>query len=253
MSDRLLTLKETADYLKVHYQTVRSYIAKNQLQAVKVGRNIRIKESDIERFLEKKSQEKDLHEIEIRFVTKNRKKLEETLVKLGAKVIYQGHVIDHWFVPTWVKNIEQKNNLYESGRGFGLRIRERDDGYTGRITTSLEIKNLVIPYKHDTCIEQDILVSNYEEARRLLSLMKFKEIVALNKDRIIYQIDGVKVIIDDIEGFKIGVEIEMITDKDRKVIIPKLVKTAEKLGLDIKKEITDKSVTFLYMQEFAKF
>ena len=77
--------------------------------------------------------------------------------------------------------------------------------------------------------------------------------VVLEKDRIIYELDGVRVVIDDIKGFKIGIELEVVTNKDRKIILPKLMKIAKKIGLDTKDEITERSVTFLYMEKFAKF
>ena len=45
MSDRLLTIKEAATYLKVHWQTVRGLLKAGKLPYTKIGRNIRIQES----------------------------------------------------------------------------------------------------------------------------------------------------------------------------------------------------------------
>jgi excisionase family DNA binding protein len=48
----LLTVKETADMLRVSQVTVRRYIASGKLAAVRVGRNIRIRRDDAERVIE---------------------------------------------------------------------------------------------------------------------------------------------------------------------------------------------------------
>lgn len=250
-SDNLLTIKEAAELLKVHWQTVRSYIKKGKLKAIKVGRNVRIRESEVEKMM---GEEKDERvEIEIRFIIENRKALEQKLLDEGASIIYHGHVIDHWFIPDSVKSMKQKEKLYDTCKGFGLRIREQDNGYTGKITSSLEVKRLVIPFKHDTCLEHEIDISNYEEGKRLLELMNFKEYITIDKDRVVYKLGDFKVVIDTIKNYKTGVEIEVITDRPRDEVIPKLREVAESLWLDTSKEMTSKSLTYLAMKELAKF
>ena len=44
----LLTVSETAEYLKVSTVTVRRYIKSKRLPAVRVGRNIRVRREDLE-------------------------------------------------------------------------------------------------------------------------------------------------------------------------------------------------------------
>jgi len=253
MSDKLLTIKEAADYLKVHWQTVRNYVQTGKIKAAKVGRRIRILESDLKVLLGVMENKKQELEVEIRFLTKNRQKIEGRLLKLGAKVVCQGHVIDHWYIPSDIKNIDEKNDFYESGRGYGLRVREQDNGYTGKIVATLEVKRLAYPYKHDTCIEQEMGIDSYEEADKLLRLINHKEMTTLDKDRLVYKLDDYKVVIDDIRGYKVGVEIELMTDENRENVLPRLRRIAGQIGLDTSKEITEKSVTFLYMQEYSKF
>ena len=50
--ERLLTVKQTAEYLQVNEQYVRDVIASGQLEAAKLGKAWRIKESDIMQFLD---------------------------------------------------------------------------------------------------------------------------------------------------------------------------------------------------------
>ena len=53
-STRLLTIEQTAEYLGVKPATIRSWILKREkIEVVKVGRLIRIKESSVQRFIEK--------------------------------------------------------------------------------------------------------------------------------------------------------------------------------------------------------
>lgn len=252
MSDTLLTIKEAADFLKVHWQTVRSHLASKKLKSFKIGKNIRIRESDLQKFVSHKKQGKT-YEVEIRFVSDKRAKIEEKLIKMGAKLIYHAHVIDHWFCPNHIKNSDQKNEEYESGRSFGLRIREQDNGYTGKITTSIESKRLLVPYQHEVCIEGEIAVENYEEAKKFLNLIDFKEFATVDKDRAIYEYKNIKVVFDNIKNFKSAVEIEVKTDRNRKRTLQLIRSFAEELGLDLKNEITDKSATYLYMQKYSKF
>jgi predicted adenylyl cyclase CyaB len=252
MSDKLMTVKETADFLKVHWQTVRNYINSGKIKAVKVGKNVRIRESELQSFIDDKPDEQKM-EVEIRFATKKRKTIEEKLLKMNAKIIYHGHIIDHWYAPNYIKNIREKDKFYEGGKGFGIRIREQDNGYTGKIITTLEVKKLAYPPNHEVCIEEEIEVESFERTHNFLSLIEEKEMTILDKERLIYKYKDYKIVIDDIKNFKTGVEIEKVTDKPHKEIIIEMKKLATALGLDLKKEITDKSVTYQYMMKFAHF
>lgn len=48
----LLTVRETSDLLKVKEATVRTWIRDDQLRAIKFGRDWRIREEDLEAFIE---------------------------------------------------------------------------------------------------------------------------------------------------------------------------------------------------------
>ena len=50
--DRLLTIKDVAQLLQVHEQTVRGYVRNGRLLCVRLGRRaIRISQSDLEEFI----------------------------------------------------------------------------------------------------------------------------------------------------------------------------------------------------------
>lgn len=52
--DKLLTLQEVSEYLKVHINTVRRLIAKKQLPGLKIGWQWRVREGDLETFIKKR-------------------------------------------------------------------------------------------------------------------------------------------------------------------------------------------------------
>lgn len=51
MPDTILTIAQTAEYLKVCDKTVRRLISKKELAASKVGKSWRIQKDDIEKYL----------------------------------------------------------------------------------------------------------------------------------------------------------------------------------------------------------
>jgi excisionase family DNA binding protein len=52
MSDRLLTAAEVADQLRVSTMTIYRLIRRGELPAVRVGRNYRVRASDLETYLD---------------------------------------------------------------------------------------------------------------------------------------------------------------------------------------------------------
>ena len=49
---RMLTLKQVAERLSLHLNTVRKYIDQGMLPVVQIGRILRVDEKDLERFIE---------------------------------------------------------------------------------------------------------------------------------------------------------------------------------------------------------
>jgi len=252
VNDSLLTIKEAAEYLKVHWQTVRTYIKKGKLKSLRVGRGIRIRSSVLEKFLEKKNLKERLLEIESRYqIDKSkRKEIEKRLIKLGAKVTYHSHIIDHYFIPSHIKTMKQKDKWYDSGKGNGLRIREQDNDYTGKMICSLEVKKLTKALDHNTTIEADISIDSYEETKALLKLMNLKEIITIDKERVVYSYKDFKISIDELKKVGIVIEIELKTNEEREKVLPRIQRVASKLG--VKGKELEKSMTYIAMKKFAR-
>ncbi|MDD3647878.1 MAG: CYTH domain-containing protein [Candidatus Dojkabacteria bacterium] len=253
MSDTLLTIKESARVLKVHWQTIRNHIKCGDLKAHKIGRVVRIRREDIDRLLNSTKPRKDKIEIELRYLFKDRKLLEKRLLDLGAKISYHGHIIDHWYIPNRIKSREQEEEWFDKNRGCGLRIREQDNGYTGKVTVSLEAKRLTKEdMNHDTFLEAEIYVDSIENAKRLLELLDRKEFLVIDKNRIVYKYEDFKICIDDIKGFGAGVEIEIESCSTRETALEKIRSMAKRLGLQEKDRVA-KSMTVLAFDKLAKY
>lgn len=52
--DILYTIEEVATYLKVDPKTVRNWIDDGKIVSIKIGRLVRIRESDLQAFIERK-------------------------------------------------------------------------------------------------------------------------------------------------------------------------------------------------------
>lgn len=251
MNDNLLTIKEAASLLRVHWQTIRSYIAKGLISTIKIGRTIRIKKEDLVKFTEN-PQEK--HEVELRFVLKKGNKVEDKLRKLQAKLTNHSHIIDHYYCPISVSNMQEKDLWFDSPKGYGTRIRELDNDYSGRVTTTLEIKKLAGPdyTDHTNCLEAEIEVKDFQEAERLILMMNSKKFMVIDKERFVYRLAEMKFCFDTIKNYGEGLEIEVMTAGSIANVKKKILIMAKKLGLN-ESQMAKKSFTHEAMTKLAKF
>jgi len=254
MSNKYLTIKETAKLLGVHWQTIRNYIKQDKLPYIRIGRNFRIDINDIHSFTSNNTQEKRKAQIEIehRYILTDRKKIENNVRNMGAKLTNHSRIIDHWYAPDHVNNMEDNQKFYESSKGYSLRIREMKNNYSGRTTTTLEIKKLADGKSHSKCIEQEILIPDFKQTAPLLDLLNYKKVIAIDKERLLYQLDGIKYVFDDIKDLCTGLEIEIKSSLPEDVVETQLYKSAKKIGLK-KEDREEKSLTYLAFQKFAKF
>lgn len=51
MQDKLYTLQEVADYLRVTRQTIYNYVTAKKLKASKIGKEYRVTEEDLQAFI----------------------------------------------------------------------------------------------------------------------------------------------------------------------------------------------------------
>jgi excisionase family DNA binding protein len=152
----LLSIKEFAQKLGIHWQTVRNYINEGKIKSVKIGRVVRIPLDEINRLTQATQEEKK--EVEIRLWIKDVPELEDRLRKIGARLTNHSHVIDSYYCDRSVSSIAEKDKAFESAFGYGLRIRQIDNDYSERFFCTLEVKKLAGPtyMDHSNCLEAEI-------------------------------------------------------------------------------------------------
>lgn len=251
MSDNLLTLQEAAELLQVHWQTVRNYLKQGKLTGYKVGKLIRVKREDVEVFLHGEKP-KPAIEYEQRYMVKDGRTVQKKLLQMGAVVSYQAHLIDHWFLPRNITSRSAHDEWFDKKRGCGVRIREQDNGYTGKVTTTLEAKRLTEAMNHNTFLEAEVDVDAYEKAKMLLELMDLKEFLTIDKNRVMYEVEMFKISFDEVKGLGAGIEIEVAGIIERDTALAAIRAVAERLGISDKDKL-EKSMTVLAMDTLAKF
>jgi predicted adenylyl cyclase CyaB len=253
MSDNLFTIKQVAKELGVHWQSVRNYLDRGDLQSVRIGRLIKIKKSDLEDFINNSKKIDKTIEIELRYKVKDFKEVQKALIDQNAELIQQTHIIDHWFIPVSIKNMAEEIIWFDKKRNTAVRIREYINDYGKQISTSLETKRLTLAMNHDTFIETKTNVESYQKAKDFLEMIDRKEYLLIDKNRMLYQVGEYEVVLDNILNYGTGMEIEYHgPDTNREKIILKLQSFASSLGLDESMRF-EKSLTVDSMQVLAKF
>ena len=239
------TIREAAKILNVHWQTIRNNIRTGKLSAIKIGRTVRIPSQalvDLQIFPQAKEIK---NEIEIRFWINDDFDIESCLRKIGGKLTNHSHIIDHYYCDRHITNLEEKDVYFESSSGYGLRIRQIDNDYSGKMIQSLEAKKLAGPtFKdHANCMEAEIDINSFEDTERLILRLDQKKFVVIDKERFVYRLDDVKFCIDRIKDFGTGLEIEKMSNEDPEIIKGELWKYAKLIGLNNIRE-ANKSLTY---------
>ena len=249
--DSLYTIYDAATYLKVHWQTIRNYIDKGYIHPIKIGRTLRIKKTELLQFNENIN---EIREVELRFRLSDAKNAEEKIRKLGGILTNHSHIVDHYYCLLNIKNMKDKDEWFDSPRGFGLRIRQFDNDYSGRTSLTMEIKKLAGPdyTDHSNCLETEIEVNDFNSAETFIMMMGNKKFMVIDKERIVYKLDGMKFCFDKILDYGEGLEIEKITNEPIEVTKRSLMDAAKKIGLS-KKELVTNSFTYEAMTNLAKF
>ena len=188
-------------------------------------------------------------EVEMRILLKDKNAVEEALKKKGGKLVYCTQLKDYWFAR---KDAVGVDDALINNSGFALRIRETLDPYSGKIHASLDCKTLCDGTNHAFCNEYEVDLDEVESMRAILEALAFKQILLVDKERLMYKLDGTNFCFDTITGVGEGLEIERITEGDWQPEYDKLVKIAHELGVT-DDEILEKSLTYIAMQKLAKF
>ncbi|MBN1969542.1 MAG: CYTH domain-containing protein [Candidatus Delongbacteria bacterium] len=182
---------------------------------------------------------------------KDRKKLKKQLVEINAEICETTIIKDTYYTHKSIKSLEEQNKWYLSGKGFIVRTREVNNSNTKEHTVSIEVKKTDPKNPHVINFEREALCKSLSEAKEFLEMIDLKEFTRIYKTRILYKYKQFEITIDDIEGFGIGVEIEL--QKNSKLDFNDLIRFAEEVLKIPSNDRFNQGVSFLAFQNLAKF
>ena len=132
-----------------------------------------------------------------------------------------------------------------------MRTREVTNTDTNGTIVHIEVKKTDPQHPHVINFEREASCKSLDEAKEFLAMIDLKEFTRIYKTRILYKYKEFEITIDDIEGFGVGVEVEL--QKNSILKFDDLSKFAEEiLGLP-NKDRFDKGVSFLAFTKLAHF
>lgn len=171
------------------------------------------------------------------------------LKKLNAKFVKQVKVNDVYFCLKGVKSFSEVE-MDDIG-SFSLRLREQAEGRDRKVT--LNVKVITQEKDHNSWEEHETELESAEEVENILGSIGFKPFCTIRKARKMYKLSGISIILENIEGFGLGVEAEVITSREKgeraKVEIDAIFR---KLGIS-DAQVVPKSITNLIMKINSKF
>ncbi|MEM0143308.1 MAG: CYTH domain-containing protein [Candidatus Parvarchaeum sp.] len=172
------------------------------------------------------------------------------LLELGATDKGTVSVEDVYFCNKEVKSFSEIE-MNDVG-SFSLRLRRQSvEGASEE--TIMNVKIITKENDHNSWEEHETSTKSLEESSAILKAIGFKPFCTIIKTRDTYTLDGVDVILENIQDFGLGVEAEIITTKDKgDEAKAKIDEILSRLGIDNSK-IVKKSITNIIMHERAQF
>lgn len=171
------------------------------------------------------------------------------LAELNAKLSSETFVKDIYFCPKNVKTFKEIE-MDEVG-SYSLRIREEKKNKKSQ--KSINIKVITNYGDHHSWEEHEITIDSLEETETILNAIGFKPFCKIEKNRQKFDLNGAGIFLEEILGFGLGIEIEILTVKENedaaKLQIDRLF---HKLGIK-ESQIAPKSITNIIMRKNANF
>ncbi|ASI13620.1 CYTH-like superfamily phosphatase [Candidatus Mancarchaeum acidiphilum] len=178
-------------------------------------------------------------------------KVKGKLEELGASYNGIAHVKDVYFCKKDAKSFSEVE-MNDIG-SFSLRLRGQRNGNMGPAEATMNVKIITKEGDHNSWEEHETGIESIDEASAIFKAIGFKPFCTIEKDRSKYVLDGTNILLEDIEDFGLGVEAEIITNKeDSDAAKEKIDKVLAKIGIS-KSDIVEKSITNRIMKEKSYF
>ncbi|MHA1212243.1 MAG: class IV adenylate cyclase [Candidatus Heimdallarchaeota archaeon] len=165
-------------------------------------------------------------EVELKLKVDNLEDIEYSLVEKGASLVEMVIQRDHYFAhPTRDYSITDE----------ALRIREDGERFY------LTYKGPKFDDKSKTRLEYNVKIANSTEMIKILTLLDFKQVIVVTKERKIYQYKNTQCCLDHIESLGSFIEVEQIIEDKAEypTIRNNLYEILKELKLDPAKQITE--------------
>ncbi len=197
-------------------------------------------------------EEKRIQEVEKRALLNNSEyeAVKDKLIALGAFDEGVVNINDIYFCKNDAKSFSEIE-MKEVG-SFSLRLREQSEEGKPK-ETMMNVKVITKQNDHNSWEEHEILVGSVDEANAILKAIGFKPFCTIKKKRLTYRLEGVSIALENIEDFGPGIEVEIMTTKDKEDLAKsKIDEVFSKIEIESSK-IVEKSITNIIMHEKAKF
>jgi len=183
-------------------------------------------------------------EIELRGFIQNIDNFKNALSDLNAKFINEIHLIDYWFCPNDKKTFDEVKQ--KTTGSYALRL--RSSVINNKESSEITVKVLKKEDDHNAFYEYESKIENITQVRKILQSIGFKEFCVVDKKRFSYSFENITINIENIAGFPLAMELEIIAEDKIPQWKKKLNDLRKKLGIS-DSDLIEKSITFLYMSK----
>lgn len=191
------------------------------------------------------------HEVELRVLLKENEHAQifEKLEKAGAVLKDEENLTDIYFCSNSVTSFSGVE--MDKVGSFGLRLRQTKKH--NQTKNDLNIKIITSYADHHAWEEHEVQIDYFEEMKAILKALGFKAFVTIEKKRSNYAYKNMLVIVEDIKDFGLGIEVEIMTSKEKTEVAKEEIKNfLTSIGIGPEK-IVPKSITNIIMRKKAKF
>lgn len=193
----------------------------------------------------------NFQEVEKRIILspEQRDRVVEELKNMGAEFIKDQIIEDDYFCNKNCRSFAE--TAMKDVGSYGLRIRKKQEG--DQTEYELNIKVITQEDNHHSWEEHEVSVDSRDEAANILDALNQKTFFRFKKERHIYKLDDLEILIEDIKDFGPIIEIEAKTTlENSEKMQSKIVDLLQKLKLN-PDDIVPKSVTYILMEKGSKF
>ena len=193
------------------------------------------------------------YEVELKVPLKDIKRLERTLIGLGAVKLNAETQHDEYYDHP-CKSFRTTDEAVRIRNRIPTGESEKPRGGAHRPMLELTYKGPKVDPKSKTRVEVTLGVSELGSTRSFLEHVGFKYVATVTKNRVFYKVEGVTVSIDEVEGVGLYVEFEQIVESKDSVepVRDMLLSLTQKLGLD-SKQSTRESYLELFLRKHPPY